>query len=73
MTDRQLLAIHEKKFGQRLSWHAFYDLKAKFVTRPGAGGAARPARLRELLVLEKAGTFGEASVYRLSGLRGAFG
>lgn len=72
LTDRQLIAVHERLFGRPLSWNGVGKLKREFVTRRGADGTPRPATLRELLVLEQAGHHGRPSVYRLTGLAAAF-
>ena len=70
-TDRQWLVLYQDRFGRKLAWDTFYSLKKKFVTRRTEGGTVQPASLRELLVLEQKGTFGRASVYRLTGLLAA--
>src|SRR5262249_34705642 len=65
-TDRQWLVLYQERLGRRLAWDTFYALKKKFVSRRAEDGSPLPATHRELLVLERKGTFGRASVYRLT-------
>jgi hypothetical protein len=51
MTDRELMAIHEKRFGQKLTWNRLGEMKGRFFTRQGKTGELRRASLRELVVL----------------------
>jgi hypothetical protein len=68
MTDRQLMAIHEHRFGSKLNWRMLGHLKSKFFTRWSKGGTVRKASRRELLVLERPGRIGQPSVYAVTGL-----
>lgn len=68
MTDRQLMAIHEKRFGQKLTWNRLYEMKDKFFTRHKENGKLRRASHREVVVLERPGINGKPSRYRAQGL-----
>ena len=72
MTDRQLISIHEKVFGKKLSWDTLIRQKRQFISHYQADGTFQKATGKELLVLEVSGHFGNASIYRLTGLLGAF-
>jgi hypothetical protein len=68
MTDRQLMAVHQNRFGQKLSWNRLAEMKKKFFTRRSQTGELRRASLRELVVLVRPGVLGKPSVYRATGL-----
>jgi hypothetical protein len=65
MTDRQLMEIYERRFGQRLSWKALAALKARYFTRRDAGGRWVKADLLELVILDRPGVIARPSAYRV--------